>query len=81
LISSDLLQQEIAQSSNEATRRYKDETLKMDSSDLAVTSAMEKVAKTKATSFRRKFSKYTVVANPKLSDSFLEDVLSLNQFY
>ena len=35
---------------------------------------MREVAKAKAASFRGKFSKYTVVANPKLGDQFLEEV-------
>ena len=35
---------------------------------------MREVAKAKAASFRGKFSKYTIVANPKLGDQFLEEV-------
>jgi hypothetical protein len=38
---------------------------------------MKEAAKTKAASFRGKFSKYTAVANPRLGDQFLEEVLIL----
>jgi hypothetical protein len=34
----------------------------------------ERGCKTKAASFRGKFSKYTTVANPRLGDQFLEEV-------
>jgi hypothetical protein len=35
---------------------------------------MRAAAKAKAASYTGKFSKYAVVANPKLEDRFLEDV-------
>jgi hypothetical protein len=35
---------------------------------------MREAAKTKAASFTGKFSKYTIVSNPRLGDQFLEEV-------
>jgi hypothetical protein len=35
---------------------------------------MREATKTKAASFRGKFLKYTVVANPRLGDQFLEEI-------
>ena len=43
---------------------------------------MKEVAKTKAASFRGKFSKYIAIANLKLGDQFLEEVqYSFNNSY
>jgi hypothetical protein len=43
--------------------------------DAGITAAMRAAAKTKAASYRGKFSKFTVVANPKLGDKFLDEVI------
>jgi hypothetical protein len=68
------LQQEIAEASNDAARKYYDETPKDERSDTEVTAVMRAAAKTKQHSFRGQFSKYTAVANPKFGDEFLEEV-------
>jgi hypothetical protein len=68
------LQQEIVEASDDAARKYYDETPKDDRSDTEVTAVMRAAAKTKQHSFRGQFSKYTAVANPKFGDEFLEEV-------
>jgi hypothetical protein len=68
------LQQEIAEASNDAARKYYDETPADERSTSEVTALMRAVAKTKHQSFKGQFSKYTVVANPKFGDEFLQEV-------
>jgi hypothetical protein len=68
------LQQEIAEASNDAARKYYDETPADERSTSEVTALMTAVAKTKHQSFKGQFSKYTVVANPKFGDEFLQEV-------
>jgi hypothetical protein len=65
------------EASDEAARKYLEETDPEDRSDAEITAVMREAAKTKAASFRGKFSKYTAVANPRLGDQFLEEVLIL----
>jgi hypothetical protein len=62
------------EASDEATRKYLEETDQEDRFDADITTVMREAAKTKAASFRDKFSKYTAVANPRLGDQFLEEV-------
>jgi hypothetical protein len=69
------VQQEIAEASDEAAQRYLEETPESERSDSGITSAMRAAAKAKAASYRGKFSKYTAVANPKLGDQFLDEVI------
>jgi hypothetical protein len=52
-----------------------EETPESERSDSGITSAMRAAAKAKAASYRGKFSKYTAVANPKLRDQFLDEVI------
>jgi hypothetical protein len=68
------LQQEIGEASDDAARKYYDETTKEDRSDLGVTTAMRAMAKTKHHSFKGQFFKYLSIANPKFGDKFLEEV-------
>jgi hypothetical protein len=68
------LQQEIAEASDDAARKYYDEIPKEERSDTEVTAVMRAAAKTKRHSFRGQFSKYTAVANPKFGEEFLVEV-------
>jgi hypothetical protein len=68
------LQQEIGEASNDAARKYYDETPKEDWSDTGVIAAMKAAAKTKHHSFKDQFFKYLSIANPKFGDKFLEEV-------
>jgi hypothetical protein len=68
------LQQEIEEASDDAARKYYDETPKEEKSDTEVTAVMRAAAKTKRHSFRGQFSKYTAVANPKFGEEFLVEV-------
>jgi hypothetical protein len=68
------LQQEIAEASNDAARKYYDETPKEERSNTEVTAVIRAAAKTKLHSFKGQFSKYTAIANPKFGDEFLEEV-------
>lgn len=68
-----LLQQEIEEASNNVARKYYN-TLETKRTGLEVATMMRAVAKAKQQSFKGQFSKFTVVANPKLGDEFLEEV-------
>jgi hypothetical protein len=68
------LQQEIAEASNDAARKYYDEIPADERSTSEVTALMRAAAKTKHQSFKGQFSKYTAVANPKFGDEFLQEV-------
>jgi hypothetical protein len=68
------LQQEIGEASDDAVRKYYDETPIEDRSDTGVTAAMRVAAKTKHHSFKGQFFKYLLIANPKSGDKFLEEV-------
>jgi hypothetical protein len=68
------LQQEITEASDDAARKYYDETSKDERNDAKVIALMRAAAKTKLQSFKGQFSKYTAVANPKFGDEFLEEV-------
>jgi hypothetical protein len=68
------LQQEIAEASDDAAKKYYDETPKEDRSDEGVTTAMRSAAKSKQQSFKGQFSKYLAIANPKFGDKFLNEV-------
>jgi hypothetical protein len=70
-------QQDISEASDEAARKYIEETDKEDRSDAEITAVMREAAKAKAASFRGKFSKVTTVANPRLGDQFLDEVNGL----
>jgi hypothetical protein len=67
-------QQDIVETSDEATRKYVEETPKDDRCVSAVTAVM------KATSFRKNFSKFIALANPKLGDKFFEEVCFIPRF-
>jgi hypothetical protein len=68
------LQQEIVEASDDAARKYNDETPKEERSNIKVAAVMRAATKTKLHSFKGQFSKYTAVANPKFGDEFLEEV-------
>jgi hypothetical protein len=68
------MQQDISEASDEAARKYFDETEEKDRDPAMVTQLMRTTAKAKAASYRGKFSKYVAIANPKLGDRFLEEV-------
>jgi hypothetical protein len=68
------LQQEIVEASDDAARKYYDETLDDERSTSEVTAPMRVAAKTKHQSFKGQFSKFTTVANPKFGDEFLHEV-------
>ena len=68
------LQQEIGEASDDAARKYYDETPKDEWSDPAVTAAMRAAAKLKHQSFKGQFFKFLSIANPKFGDKFLEEV-------
>jgi hypothetical protein len=70
-----LEQQEIAEASDEAAQRYMDDTPECECTNAGITAAMKVAAKAKAASYRGKFSKFTAVANPKLGDKFLDEVI------
>jgi hypothetical protein len=46
----------------------------MDRTDSGVTEVMRAAAKSKHQSFKNQFSKFTVVANPKFGDAFMDEV-------
>ena len=68
------MQQDISEASDEAARKYIDETEEKERDPAVVTQVMRAAAKAKAASYRGKFSKFAVVANPRLGDRFLEEV-------
>jgi hypothetical protein len=67
-------QQEIGEASDDAARKYNDETLEEDRSDAGITAAMRAAAKNKHHSFKGQFFKYLSIANPKFGDKFLEEI-------
>jgi hypothetical protein len=68
------LQQEIGEASDDAARKYYDETPLEDRTDTGVTAAMRAAAKTRHHTFKGQFFKYLSIANPKFGDKFLEEV-------
>jgi hypothetical protein len=69
-------QQEIAEASDDAARKYYEETPKEERNDAAVTAVMRHAAKTRQQSFKGQFAKYLAIANPKFGDKFLQEVSS-----
>jgi hypothetical protein len=74
----DRLQQEIAEASDDAARKYYEETPEEERTSSGVTFVMRAAAKTKQNSFKGQFSKFTGVANPKLGDEFLQEVSNIS---
>jgi hypothetical protein len=68
------LQQEIAEASDDAVRKYYDETPKEEKYDTGITAVMRAIAKTKQQSFKGQFFKYLAITNPKFGDNFLQEV-------
>jgi hypothetical protein len=68
------LQQEISEASDDASRKYYEETPEMDRTGSGVTEVMRAAAKSKHQSFKNQFSKFTAVANPKFGDAFMDEV-------
>jgi hypothetical protein len=52
-----------------------EDTPKGECTDAGIIAAMRAAAKAKVASYREKFSKVTAVANPKLGDKFLDEVI------
>jgi hypothetical protein len=71
------LQQEIAEASYEAAKKYVEETLEVERSDSGVMAVMRAAAKNKAQSFKGQFSKYIAIANPKLGNEFPEGICQI----
>jgi hypothetical protein len=69
-------QQEIAEASDDAARKYYEDTPKDEINVAAVTAAMRHAAKTKQNSFKGQFHKYLAIANPKFGEKFLQEVSS-----
>jgi hypothetical protein len=68
------LQQEIAEASDDAARKYYEETPESERTSTGVTAVMRAATKSKQHSFKGQFSKFTAVANPKFGDGFLDEV-------
>jgi hypothetical protein len=68
------LQQEILEASDDASRKYYEETPEKDRTGLGVTKVMRAAARNKHQSFKGQFSKFTAVANPKFGDAFMDEV-------
>ena len=64
------MQQENAEASDDAARKYYNETPKEDQSDIGVTAVMRAAPKSKQKSFKGQFFKYLAIANPKFGDKF-----------
>jgi hypothetical protein len=62
------------EASDDASRKYYEETPEKDWTSLGVTEVMRAAAKTKHQSFKGQFSKFTAVANPKFGDAFMDGV-------
>jgi hypothetical protein len=69
-------QQEIAEASDDAARKYYEETPKEDRSDAAITAVMKAGAMRKQQSFKGQFAKYLAIVNPKFGNKFLQEVSS-----
>ena len=68
------LQQEISKASDDASRKYYEETPEKERTGLGVIDVMRDAAKAKHQSFNNQFSKFTAVANPKFGDAFIDEV-------
>jgi hypothetical protein len=68
------LQQEISEASDDASRKYYEETPEKDRTIAGVTKVMRAASKIKHASFKGQFSKFTAVANPKFGDAFMDEV-------
>jgi hypothetical protein len=75
------LQQEIADASNNAARKYYEETEEADRTVPGVITVMRAAAKAKQQSYKGQFSKFTAVANPKFGDEFLQEVSDFSLQY
>jgi hypothetical protein len=69
-------QQKIAKASNDAAKKYYEETPKDDRSNIAVITVKRAAARSKQQSFKGQFAKYLAIANPKFGDKFLQEVSS-----
>ena len=68
------LQQEILEASDDASRKYYEETPEEERTGSGVTEVMKDAAKAKHQSFKNQFSKFTAVTNPKFGDAFMDEV-------
>jgi hypothetical protein len=69
-------QQEIAEFSDDAARKYYEETPKDNRSDTAVIAVMRATTRSKQQSFKIQFAKYLAIANTKFGDKFFQEVNS-----
>ena len=72
------MQQGISETSDEASRKYYEETPEKERTGSGVTEVMRDAAKVKHQSFKNLFSKFTAVANLKFGDAFMDEVNTLN---
>jgi hypothetical protein len=75
-----LFDQEISEASDDASRKYYEETPEKDRTSSGVTEVMRAAAKSKHQSFKGQFSKFTAIANPKFGDAFMDGVSLLCHF-
>jgi hypothetical protein len=75
------LQQEIADASNDAARKYYEDTEEAVQTVSGETAVMRAAAKAKQQSFKGQFSKFTVVVNHKFGDEFLQEVSDFSLQY
>jgi hypothetical protein len=68
------LQQEISEASDDAFRKYYEETPEKDRTVAGVIEMMRAASRNKHASFKGQFSKFTAVANPKFGDAFMDEV-------
>ena len=68
------LEQEIAEASNDAARKYYDKKPKEKRFNTSITTIMRATTKSKQQSFKAQFFKYFAIANPKFGDNFLQEV-------
>jgi hypothetical protein len=62
------------EASDDAARKYYDETPKEERCNTGITAVMRATTKTKQQSFKGQFFKYLAIANPKFGDNFLQEV-------
>jgi hypothetical protein len=75
------LQQEIADASNDAAKKYYEETEEAVRTVPGVTAVIRAAAKAKQQSFKGQFLKFTAIANSKFGDEFLQEVSDFSLQY
>jgi hypothetical protein len=62
------------EASDDAAKKYYEETPEAERTIPGVTAVMRAAVKTKQNSFKGQFSKFTAIANPKFGNEFLDEV-------